>query len=224
MKRIKAMSAAAAAVLMLLAGCGAGAPENSAVKTVEKETELPIVSTPKPGDDAPTENTIHAVMKFTNGDEIELDLYPNVAPKTVANFVELAEDGFYDGTVIHRVVKDFVIQGGGYDEKFERVSVAETIKGEFDSNGFKNDLHHDRGVISMARLGNDPDSASSQFFIVVKDNRRSLDGGYAAFGEVTDGMDVVDKIAASKTGKNRVTGMSDWPEETYVIESITIEE
>ena len=116
-----------------------------------------------------------------------LELYPDLAPDTVENFVELAEDGFYDGTIFHRVIEDFMIQGGGYDENLKEQKT-ESIKGEFAKNGFENTLSHTRGVISMARA-QDYDSATSQFFIVQKD-ATYLDGQYAAFGRVTEGMDL----------------------------------
>ena len=136
-------------------------------------------------------------IKFTikNYGEITAELYPEKAPKTVENFLSLVKDGFFEGLIFHRVIKGFMIQGGGYTEEMEHKD-AEAIKGEFKANGFmQNDLKHTRGVISMARSGH-PDSASSQFFIVHQD-ATYLDGDYAAFGRVTEGMEVVDKIAAT---------------------------
>lgn len=135
--------------------------------------------------------TINARIELADGGVIALELYPDVAPISVKNFVELVEKGFYDGVIFHRVVPGFVIQGGdptgtgmggpGYQ-----------IKGEFRANGVKNDLKHTRGVLSMARA-QAYDSAGSQFFIMVEDAPH-LDGQYAAFGRVTEGMDVVDRI------------------------------
>lgn len=124
---------------------------------------------------------------------IKLELDPNVAPITVDNFVKLADEGFYDGLTFHRIIDGFMIQGGdplgtgfgGSDEE---------IKGEFSKNGVKNNMSHTRGVISMARSGDDYNSASSQFFIVHQDSPH-LDGLYAAFGHVTEGMDIVDDLA-----------------------------
>lgn len=140
------------------------------------------------------EKTLHAVIEMENGGKIRLELYPDVAPVSVDNFVKLVKAGFYDGLTFHRVVPGFVIQGGcplgtgtggpGWH-----------IRGEFASNGFRNDLKHTRGVLSMARAF-DPNSAGSQFFIMVEDAPH-LDGDYAAFGKVTEGMDVVDEIVAS---------------------------
>jgi len=123
---------------------------------------------------------------------IKAKLYRETAPITVDNFVTLAESGFYDGLTFHRVINDFMIQGGDPDGTGFGGS-EKTIKGEFSSNGVKNDISHVRGVISMARA-NDPDSASSQFFIVQKDST-FLDGEYAAFGYVIEGMEIVDDIA-----------------------------
>lgn len=167
-------------------------------------------------------NAINAQILFTNGETIDLELYPDIAPKTVANFINYVNQGFYEGTIIHRVVDGFVIQGGGYDKELQRKAVSETVEGEFEDNGIKNPLHHDRGVISMARIPSEPNSASTQFFIVVEDNRDSLDGQYAAFGRVRGGMDVVDAMAASKKMQNPPAGLSDMPDVIYEIESIKI--
>jgi Peptidyl-prolyl cis-trans isomerase (rotamase) - cyclophilin family len=138
-------------------------------------------------------------IEMEDGAVIKAELYPDIAPKTVDNFVSLVQKGFYNGLIFHRVIPDFMIQGGdptgngtggpGY-----------TIPGEFKSNSFNNDLKHTRGVLSMAR-GKDPNSAGSQFFIMVKDNSQ-LDGDYAAFGKVTQGMDEVDNIVNEKRNQN----------------------
>ncbi len=156
-----------------------------------------------------------ATIEMENGGVMTLELYPEKAPKTVENFVNLANEGFYDGLIFHRVISGFMIQGGdptgtgmggpGY-----------TIDGEFRMNGFDNDIKHTRGVISMARAM-DPNSAGSQFFIMHKDAPH-LDGSYAAFGKMTDGFDVLDKIA------NVATNYSDRPVEEQKIKTITIEE
>lgn len=166
-----------------------------------------------------TKTKINATIELESGDEIELELYPDLAPDTVENFVELAEDGFYDGTIFHRVIEDFMIQGGGYDENLNEQKTA-SIKGEFEENGFENSLKHVRGVISMARTL-DFDSATSQFFIVQKDAPH-LDGKYAAFGIVTDGMDVVDDIASERTGTVSSALLQDVPIEPVIIDTITI--
>lgn len=143
--------------------------------------------------------TYYAQIEMETGGVITLELYADIAPITVANFKKLADGGIYDGTIFHRVIRGFMIQGGdptgtGYGDK-----TLDTIKGEFSENGVKNNLSHDRGVISMAR-STKPNSASSQFFICDSGNYKgSLDGKYAAFGRVIAGMDVVDKIAAVAT-------------------------
>ena len=124
---------------------------------------------------------------------IKVELNHKVAPITVENFISLADSGFYDGLTFHRIIEGFMIQGGDPDHNGSGGS-DKTIKGEFSSNGVFNGISHTRGTISMARA-NDPDSASSQFFIVQQDSTH-LDGNYAAFGKVTEGMDIVDKIAS----------------------------
>ena len=135
-------------------------------------------------------------IEMENGKSMVVELYPDKAPVTVANFQELVADGFYDGLIFHRVIPGFVIQGGD-PEGTGMGGSKNKIKGEFLSNGVANDLKHERGVLSMARSQN-PDSASSQFFICVDDTPH-LDGSYAAFGKVIEGMDVVDEIAAAPT-------------------------
>ena len=130
-------------------------------------------------------------FEMENGDIIKAELYPEIAPNTVNNFISLINQGFYDGLIFHRVIKGFMIQGG--DPKGTGMGgPGYGIKGEFTSNGFKNDLAHEAGVLSMARSMM-PDSAGSQFFIMHKDSPH-LDGDYAAFGKVIEGMDVVDRI------------------------------
>ena len=160
------------------------------------------------------ENTVNIVID-TNVGEIKAELYPDVAPVTVKNFIDLIKKGFYNGLTFHRVIEGFMIQGGcpkgngtggpGY-----------CIKGEFRANGVKNDLKHERGVLSMARAM-DPDSAGSQFFIM-HETSPHLDGQYAAFGKVTDGMNVVDKIAMVRTDFN------DRPLEKVVINEMRVSE
>lgn len=154
------------------------------------------------------------VVLETSKGAIVLELYPDKAPKTVENFLAYVESGFYDGTIFHRVVRDFVIQGGGFTEDFTKKPTRPPI-----ANEAKNGLTNDRGTISMARTP-DPDSATSQFFISTKDNPNLDPGaadphGYAVFGKVIEGMEVVDAIGAAKTTyKNR---MQDVPAETVVI-------
>ncbi len=194
----------------VLTGCGDDKPaakENSATEASSK------IST---DDVANLGNT--AVIDVKDYGKITVELKPDIAPITVGNFKKLVSEHFYDGLTFHRIMEGFMIQGGdplgngtgGSDE---------TIVGEFSQNGFENTLSHTRGVISMAR-SNDPNSASSQFFIVHEDST-FLDGQYASFGVVTDGMDVVDKIAkdAKPTDNNGTITASEQP----VINSITLE-
>jgi len=157
--------------------------------------------------------TVMVQIEMENGGIIKLELSPEAAPITVENFVKLAKSGFYDGLIFHRVIKDFMIQGGD-PEGTGMGGAKDKIKGEFAVNGWKNPISHTRGVISMAR-SRAYDSASSQFFIVHADSTY-LDGQYAAFGKVTEGMDVVDEIAGVATDKN------DRPREDVVIKSITV--
>ena len=154
-------------------------------------------------------------IQMENGGKIKLVLYPGVAPITVENFEKLAKEGFYDGLTFHRVIKGFMIQGGCPDGTGTG-GPGYQIKGEFSSNGVENPLRHERGVISMARSQN-PNSAGSQFFIVHQDAPH-LDGQYAAFGKVVEGMDVVDEIAGTPTG------FGDRPKAPQVIKTILVDD
>ena len=149
-----------------------------------------------------------------NGDVMKAELYPEVAPNTVNNFISLVKKGYYDGLIFHRVIRGFMIQGG-CPEGTGMGGRGYSIKGEFSQNGFKNDLKHTEGVLSMARSMM-PNSAGSQFFIMHKDAPH-LDGAYAAFGKVTEGMDVVNKIAEERTD------YSDRPLKTQKIKSMTVD-
>lgn len=155
------------------------------------------------------------VIEMENGKKIRLELYPETAPITVENFESLVKKGFYDGLIFHRVIKDFMIQGGD-PEGTGMGGPGYAIKGEFASNGIRNDLKHTRGVISMAR-SMIKDSAGSQFFIMHKD-APYLDGDYAAFGKVVEGMDVVDEIAGTKTDR------ADRPVKEQKMKKVYIEE
>ncbi|MDO4944354.1 MAG: peptidylprolyl isomerase [Ruminococcus sp.] len=154
-------------------------------------------------------------IELENGKNIKIELYPEVAPITVANFEKLVSEGFYDGLIFHRVIKGFMIQGGD-PEGTGMGGAKNKIKGEFRSNGVKNDLKHTRGVISMARSMM-PNSASSQFFIMHQDAPH-LDGQYAAFGKVVEGMDAVDEIASVRVDYN------DKPIEPQVMKKVTLTE
>lgn len=153
-------------------------------------------------------------ITMSSGKQMNIELYPEIAPNSVNNFISLVKSGYYNGLIFHRVIRDFMIQGGcpsgtgtggpGY-----------CIKGEFASNGFNNDLCHTRGVISMARAQN-KDSAGSQFFIMHQDSPH-LDGNYAAFGKVINGLEVVDEIA------NEYTDHSDRPYERQIMTTVTVD-
>ena len=153
-------------------------------------------------------------ITMENGDVMKAELYPEIAPNTVNNFISLVNKGFYNGLIFHRVIRGFMIQGGCPDGN-GMGGPGYGIKGEFSQNGIKNDLKHTPGVLSMARSMM-PNSAGSQFFIMHK-NSPHLDGAYAAFGKVTEGLDVVDKIACVQTDYN------DRPMTPQKISSITVE-
>ena len=153
-------------------------------------------------------------ITMENGDVMKAELYPEIAPNTVNNFISLVKKGFYDGRIFHRVIRGFMIQGG-YPNGNGMGGPGYSIKGEFSQNGFKNDLKHTEGVLSMARAMA-PNSAGSQFFIMHKTSPH-LDGAYAAFGKVTEGMDIVNKIAEVQTD------YSDRPLKEQKIKSMTVD-
>ena len=154
------------------------------------------------------------VITMDTGEVIKLELYPEIAPKTVENFEKLVKEGFYNGLTFHRIIRGFMIQGG-CPQGTGTGGPGWHIKGEFAANGWKNDLKHTKGVISMARAGH-PDSAGSQFFIMHEDAPH-LDGQYAAFGKVVEGLEVVDRIAAVRTS------WGDRPVQPVVMKSVVIE-
>ncbi|MCD8355634.1 MAG: peptidylprolyl isomerase [Clostridia bacterium] len=153
-------------------------------------------------------------IEMEDGGEIQIELYAETAPNTVRNFVSLVSKGFYDGTVFHRVIPGFMIQGGD-PEGTGMGGPGYCIKGEFPMNGFNNELKHTRGILSMARAMN-PNSAGSQFFIMVEDAPH-LDGQYASFGRVITGMDVCDRIVSVRTNFN------DKPLKPQVMKRVTVE-
>lgn len=153
-------------------------------------------------------------ITMENGDVIKAELYPEIAPQSVNNFISLINKNFYDGVIFHRVIKGFMIQGGDPDG-IGTGGPGYCIKGEFNMNGFNNDLKHTEGVLSMARA-NHPDSAGSQFFIMHKTSPH-LDGQYAAFGKVIEGMENVNKIAETKTD------FQDRPREEQKMKSVTVD-
>ena len=216
MKKLTALFLSVVMCGTLLAGCGSSksdeAPASDTNETTTEETT-----------DASEEDTElltglhHVTIDVTDYGTISLELDADTAPISVTNFINLAKDGFYDGLTFHRIISGFMIQGG--DPKGNGTGGSDqTIKGEFSENGVENDISHVRGTISMARA-NDPDSASSQFFIVHEDST-FLDGQYAAFGHVTDGMDVVDAICENTPvqDNNGTVKADDQP----VITSVTV--
>ncbi|MBW5446032.1 peptidylprolyl isomerase [Cohnella sp. CFH 77786] len=220
-----------ALTLVTAAGCGkrnetnaGGAPSSASASPSASDSPAASPS-PSASPSASGESAYHSdtnpvvTIEMDNGHMIKLELYPKVAPNTVNNFISLIKKGFYDGTIFHRVMPGFMIQGGdpqgngtggpGYE-----------IKGEFTNNGFRNDLKHTRGVLSMARKSQPLDSAGSQFFIMVAD-APSLDGDYAAFGSVIEGMDTVDEIVNQKIDPNDPAGTR--PEKPMAIKKMTVD-
>lgn len=153
-------------------------------------------------------------IEMQNGDIMKLELYPEIAPNTVNNFISLVKKGFYDNLIFHRVIRGFMIQGGD-PEGTGMGGPGYSIKGEFNYNHFENNLKHSAGVISMARSQR-PDSAGSQFFIMHKDSPH-LDGSYAAFGKVVEGIEILNKIADTKTNHN------DAPLEKQIMKTVTVD-
>ena len=206
-----------AVLVMGLSACGSSksdtTSETKATKA-PKATETAEVTKEPESKTTDTKGKHHAKIKVKDYGTIEVELDGDTAPITVANFIKLVNEKFYDGLTFHRIMSGFMIQGGdplgngtgGSDE---------TIKGEFSSNGVENNISHKRGVISMAR-SSDPDSASSQFFIMHK-NAPHLDGAYAAFGKVIEGQDIVNKIAATQTD------YSDRPLKKQIMKKVTVD-
>lgn len=197
-------------ILLVVTGCAPQTQSNT-------NNNTPSQTTPQPqSNDAEQTNKKNPIVTITmdSGEEIKVELYPTIAPNTVKNFISLVQKGFYNGTTFHRVIPQFMIQGGdpmgngsggpGYK-----------IKGEFSKNGFNNPIKHERGVLSMART-NAPDSAGSQFFIMVA-AAPSLDGNYAAFGKVVSGMETVDKVVNTPRDK------ADKPLQKQVMKSVTVD-
>lgn len=201
-------------MLMLASGCGSkpggAAPGPSPSPSPESQTSG------APGNGTPSESASHPLVtiEMEDGGIIKAELYPEIAPNTVNNFISLIHKGFYNGTIFHRVIPGFMIQGGD-PEGTGMGGPGYNIAGEFSGNGFPNKLLHTRGVLSMART-NAPDSAGSQFFIMAAD-APSLDGQYAAFGKVTEGLDVVDAIV------NLPRDANDRPDHPPAIKQITVD-
>ncbi|MBO4261630.1 MAG: peptidylprolyl isomerase [Clostridia bacterium] len=210
--KLLALILCAALLMTVFPGCGGQTAQN-VIDDSDEETDLtPYMDSPYP----------IAVIKIKGYGTMIAELYPDIAPETVKNFISLSNSGFYDGLIFHRVIKNFMIQGGDPNGNGSG-GPGYTIKGEFTANGFENNLKHERGVLSMARRSNqrvnpDPlmDSAGSQFFIMHV-NYPSLNGLYASFGKVIKGIEIVDEIANVKTNS------SDKPLTDVVIKSIRVE-
>ena len=211
-KYIKLMLTVTLMTSLILVGCGKTDTNNKQVE----DTQSPISS--ESSDTKSTESNENlpiATITVDGYGVIEAELYPEIAPNTVNNFISLAKSGFYDNLKFHRIIQGFMIQGGD-PQGNGTGGPGYSIEGEFTSNGFANSLKHTKGVLSMARGDKDPNSAGSQFFIMTAD-KPHLDGDYAAFGKVTSGLDVLDKIESVKTGSN------DAPKKDVVIKSITVD-
>lgn len=223
MKKITVWLLTLAFAATMLAGCGSKTDTMDTTETTE-ETSAADETSDGAADTADTSENEelltglhHVTIDVQDYGTISLELDADTAPISVTNFINLANEGFYDGLTFHRIISGFMIQGG--DPNGNGTGGSEkTIKGEFSANGVENDISHVRGVISMARA-NDPDSGSSQFFIVHEDST-FLDGQYAAFGHVTDGMDVVDAIceAVPVQDNNGTVAAADQP----VITAVTV--
>ena len=223
MKKITVWLLTLALAAMMLAGCGSKTDTTDTTETTE-ETSATDETSEGAADTADTSGNEelltglhHVTIDVQDYGTISLELDADTAPISVTNFINLANEGFYDGLTFHRIISGFMIQGGDPNRNGTGGS-EKTIKGEFSANGVENDISHVRGVISMARA-NDPDSGSSQFFIVHEDST-FLDGQYAAFGHVTDGMDVVDAIceAVPVQDNNGTVAAADQP----VITAVTV--
>ena len=223
MKKITVWLLTLALAAMMLAGCGSKTDTTDTTETTEEtsatdETSDGAADTADTSEDEELLTGLHHVtIDVQDYGTISLELDADTAPISVTNFINLANEGFYDGLTFHRIISGFMIQGGDPNGNGTGGS-DKTIKGEFSANGVENDISHVRGVISMARA-NDPDSGSSQFFIVHEDST-FLDGQYAAFGHVTDGMDVVDAIceAVPVQDNNGTVAAADQP----VITAVTV--
>lgn len=212
MKKLKfAVLVCVALILFAVTGCGTKTPNTSKATNPPTNSNIPE-STNGGGTQSDSKNPI-VTITMASGEEIKVELYPKVAPNTVKNFISLVQKGFYNGTMFHRVIPQFMIQGGDPQGNGSG-GPGYSIKGEFTQNGFNNTLKHERGVISMART-NDPNSAGSQFFIMVA-AAPSLDNQYAAFGKVLSGMETVDKIVNSKA-------VNEKPIQNQVMKTVTVD-
>ncbi|MGO4548384.1 peptidylprolyl isomerase [Paenibacillus sp. 2TAB23] len=220
-KRFGMMLLLTFALVLVAAGCGGTKSTNNGSTTGSDGGNTAAATNPPteaPAEDGPVllGSDKHPVVtiQLSNDKVIKLELYPEVAPNSVNNFISLINKSFYDGVIFHRVIPGFMIQGGDPDGT-GMGGPGYSIPGEFNSNGFENKLKHTRGILSMART-QDPDTGGSQFFIMVAD-APSLDNEYAAFGKVTEGMEAVDEIV------NQTTGANDRPESPISMKKVTVD-
>lgn len=200
-------------VILTTIGCGTQAPKDTTTPATTKDN----AQTPSNAGIPTTKNNPVVTITMANDEQIKLELYPDVAPNTVNSFISLVKKGFYNGLIFHRVIPEFMIQGGDPSGNGTG-GPGYSIKGEFTNNGFVNNLKHERGVISMGRTQQSKDSAGSQFFIVVK-TYASLDKDYAAFGKVISGMETVDKIVNTPSGEKA----KDKPNQDQIMKSVTVD-
>ena len=220
-----------ALTLLIAAGCGkrdetnaggSASPSAPASESASESASASPSASPSASEEAKAPRSDKdpiVTIEMDNGHTIKLELFPDIAPNTVNNFISLINKGFYDGTIFHRVMPGFMIQGGD-PEGTGIGGPGYALKGEFTANGFQNDLKHTRGVLSMARKSQPLDSAGSQFFIMVADYP-SLDGQYAAFGDVLEGMDTVDEIVNQKIDPN--DPQQTRPEKPMAIKKMTVD-
>jgi peptidyl-prolyl cis-trans isomerase B (cyclophilin B) len=214
MKFFKKMVVLFTLIFVVFAG-GCGNKEQKKVDSTPKVAEKVEPAKEVKTEKGPNDKNPIVTIEMEDGSKIKIELYPEIAPNTVRNFVSLVQSGFYNGLIFHRVIPGFMIQGGD-PEGTGRGGPGYAIAGEFSENGFNNELKHGRGVISMARGGNDLNSAGSQFFIVVEDSA-SLDGKYASFGKVTEGIETADKIVSVETGAE------DRPKKEQKMKKVTVD-
>ena len=218
MKSFKRITVFFTLIFIILAGGCASKQE------VKVESTAPATEKIEPAKEVKTEKTANdknpmVTIEMEDGGVIKIELYPEIAPNTVRNFVSLVQSGYYDGLIFHRVIPGFMIQGGDPDGT-GMGGPGYSIAGEFSNNEFNNDLKHEVGVISMAR-GGEPNSAGSQFFIVVKDSS-FLDGEYAAFGKVKEGMQTADRIVAVESEQKDQT-KKDKPLKDQKMKKVTVD-
>jgi peptidyl-prolyl cis-trans isomerase B (cyclophilin B) len=214
-KRLVVSLLALITLLLIVTGCGGKEKTNNSTDATANNGGAASTqeASPMNGVDTSGDNPI-VTIEMDSGKIIKVELYPKVAPNSVNNFISLVKKGFYDGTIFHRIIPGFMIQGGDPDGT-GMGGPGYSIAGEFTQNGFENNLKHTAGVLSMARAQN-PDSAGSQFFLMVADAPH-LDGAYAAFGKVTEGMDVVNEIVKLPKGAN------DRPNTPPVMKKVTVD-